>query len=851
MNFKRLLTFFCLLFLATSVAFAQSGKLKRAKQMMKDLDYVGSITLYNQILEGEDNSEAKINIAECYRKINDWVNAEFWYGQVVRLPEAQAIHKLYYGESLQRNGKCDLAKEWYEKYVKEAPDDLRGQYLVKACDYEDELMTKNAGIYEVKHMDFNSNLDDFGPAIYKNGVVFASERDKGSAVKRQHSWTGNPFLELYYVDAKSVTGKSDTGCNFLYSRPEKFSSTLNSKYHDASVTFNNEQNQIFFTRNNYLNGKTGKSDDGIVKLKVYFAKGNGSGWSDIESLPFNSEEYSTAHPTLSTDGKKLYFSSDMPGGFGGMDLYVSEQENGRWGPPMNLGPQINTEGHEVFPYFHKSNRLYFSSDGHIGLGGLDLYYMDEKAPGQWGEIINIGSPINTVSDDFGVVMNDEGTCGYFSSDRTGGAGRDDIYSFKKTAIPVEIYVFDKDTNLPIEGAEITNNCTTGKSSIKTGKDGKARFDMKIGECCTYSASKETYKKGDKEGCTKDLKESKLVVEIPLEKEQSFTLDGVVFDQSSGLPLSGALLVLTNDCGQKSDTLTTDNTGKYIFNLKKDCCYKVKAEKANYLAAFAEKLCAKSPDTTKLQANLTLQPLLENTLVDRTTTTQPSTTQPTTTTQQPTKTTKTTKDVAAADKPTSVYYDSALGEYIDPKTNKPANGERAGIKYKKGQIVESKSPIFDKSPTPPVGDGGSISYLLHIYYDFDQSYIRDEAQPELEKLLRMLNENPTFIIELASHTDSRGSNSYNNRLSQRRAEAVVRWLVKNGIDRDRLVPRGYGETVNVNNCSNNVPCSEREHQLNRRTEFRVLGCKGCIDDASARLSKPNENPKVSNCQGCPF
>ncbi len=850
MNFKRLFTLFCLVFLASSVMFGQSGKLKRAKQMMKDLNYVGAITLYNQILEGEDNGEAKINIAECYRKVNDWTNAEFWYGQVVRLPEALPIHKLYYGEALQRNGKCDLAKEWYEKYVKEVPDDLRGQYLVKACDYEDELMTKNAGIYDIKHMDFNSNLDDFSPAMYKNGIVFASDRDKGSAVKRSHCWTGNPFLELYYIDAKSV--KADTSCNFLYGKPEKFSNTLNTKYHDASVSFSADQSQIFFTRNNYLDGKTGRSDEGIVKLKVYSAKSSGNGWSNVESLPFNSDEYSTAHPTLSADGKKLYYASDMPGGFGGMDLYVSEQENGRWGPPMNLGPQINTEGNELFPYFHKSNRLYFASDGHIGLGGLDIYYMDEKAPGQWGEVVNIGAPINTIADDFGIVMDDPGTCGYFSSDRTGGAGRDDIYSFKKTAIPVEIFVFDIDTKLPIEGAEITNNCTAGKTSLKTGKDGKARLDMKIGECCTYTASKETYKKGDKEACSKDVKESKILIEIPLEKENAFTLDGVVFDQASGLPLSGAMLVLTNDCGQKSDTLTTDASGKYLFNLKKDCCYKVKAEKQNYLSSFAEKLCAKSLDSTKLRANLTMQPLLENTLVDKST--QPSNG------NVIEKNGTTVKDgmpksndniTTMTEKPTSVYYDSSLGDYIDPKTNKPANGEHGGIKYKKGKIVESKSPIFDKSPTPPIGESGAISYLLHIYYDFDQSYIRDEGVPELEKLQRMLNENPSLIIELASHTDSRGSNSYNNRLSQRRAEAVVRWLVAHGIERDRLVPRGYGETVNVNKCSNNIPCSEKEHQLNRRTEFRVLGCRGCMDDAASHISKPNENPKVSNCQGCPF
>ncbi|MEM8909591.1 MAG: flagellar motor protein MotB, partial [Bacteroidota bacterium] len=544
--------------------------------------------------------------AECSRKVGNAEDAEYWYGQVVRLAESEPIHKLFYGQMLQRNGKCDLAKEWYEKYVEEVPDDLRGQYLVKACDYEDELMTKNAGVYELKHLEFNSNLDDMSPTIYGKGLIFASERDKGIAIKRTHTWTGNPFLELYYLDAKPVD-KTECG-EYVFGAPKKFSNDLNSKFHEAAVTFNNDQTQLYFTRNNYVKGKPGKSDDGIVKLKVFSATKTGDNkWGDMEGLPFNSDEYSVAHPTLTPDGNRLYFASDMPGGFGGMDLYLSEKENGRWGPPLNLGPSINTEGQEIFPYYDARERLYFSSDGQIGLGGLDIYYMEDKGDSEWGPIENLGYPINTISDDFGIVFNEEGTCGFLTSDRDGGAGRDDIYSFKKIASPVQVIVYDRETKEPIESATVVNDCTG--NTLTTDAEGKIVVDMKMNECCTFSATMEGYLPNEEQGCTKDIPVGEPVfVEIPMDKEMEFDLEGVVFDQSTGLPLEGATITLTNDCDKDEQIYTTDGTGAYYFVLDKDCCYVVKGEKDGFIAASVGDQCTRGETKSlTLQVNLNLQP----------------------------------------------------------------------------------------------------------------------------------------------------------------------------------------------------------------------------------------------------
>ncbi len=816
-------------------AIAQSGKLKLAQQKMDNLDYIGAIELYNQILESHDDPTAKINLAEAYRKINDTPNAEFWYGQVVRLPQAEPIHKLYYGMMLQRNGKCDIAREWYQQYVDLTPSDQRGRYLLRACDYEDELMTKSAGIFEVENCSFNSSSDDFSPYFYKAGLVFSSERDTNPIIRRTHTWTGNPFLELYYIDFKQ--SNKDAGCgNYTFGRPEKFSNEINTKYHDASVSFSRNGEEVFFTRNNFLDGKKEQDDAGIMRLKIFYARSEGEGkWGPLQSLPFNSNEYSVAHPSISADGTKLYFASDMPGGFGGMDLYVSEKESGRWGPPLNLGPEVNTEGHEIFPYAAIDNKIYFASDGHVGLGGLDIFFTSDKGGRTWATPENLGYPINTIADDFSIVFNEQGTCGFFASDRQGGVGRDDIYSFKKTAITVEVLVYDEKTEVPLEGATVYVACK--KDSMTADADGKIRFDMKLDACCDLYASMKDYRPGESEACTYDLTLSdKLEVKIPLGRATEFDVEGIVFDNLTGLPMAGATVTLENDCGKPlAESFRTSQTGRYYFKLDKDCCYKLKATQEGYFAGIAENVCTRGKEESEtLKENLYLQPTSITAIPG----------------QDPGKLIDKMKTKGAPET-SYTYYDPTTDTWMDKDTRLPADGKYPdGKMYEKG-VLKGGGDDFVESPKKPTAEDPTIPYLLHIYYDFDQAYIREDAIPELTKLHKLLEENTQYIIEIGSHTDARGSNHYNQRLSQRRAESVVRWLSDKGISRSRLVARGYGETVNVNDCVNNVPCSEREHQMNRRTEFKVIGCTNCIDPSKTLLSKENKNVRVDECKSCPF
>lgn len=811
---------FCICFLGLAIAAHAQSELKKPKKMMDNLNYQGAIMEYLSILKKKDYSEAKINLADCYRKVGDWENAEYWYSQVVRLTEAQPIHKLYYGMALQHNGKCSDAKQWYSEYTSSVPDEIRSRNLERACELEEELKTKNAGIYEVTHLSFNSALDDFSPTIDGNKLVFASERDQGSSVKRVHCWTGLPFLELYEVETKGECSPSQS-----FGKAQKFSSKLNSKYHDAVVTFAKDDSEIYFTRNNLLDGKVGKDKDGAVRLKIYSAKKTGKdSYGELTSLPFNSDEYSVTHPSLSSDGNKLYFSSDMPGGYGGMDLYVSERENGRWGAPKNLGPQINTENTEVFPTVTDST-FFFASDGHIGLGGLDIY-MVNMTDGMLAtsNIDNLGYPLNSSSDDFGLVLNSDGTCGYFTSDRPGGSGRDDIYNFVKTGAPVELYVYDESNKKPIHNATVNNACTNLKKT--TNEKGITMFEVRKDDCCDFLATADGYIPNTVKGCVQKVGfNTKERIEIPLKRALMFKLEGVVFDQATGLPISGATVNLVNDCNKENPTaVTTDETGRYSFTLDPDCCYSVKGAKNNYLTSSQDNQCTKGLDKDfTFQTKLYLQPTVVS---------------------------QTNKEVINA--PT---YQKPV---LNPQTNKyetttstgtpqVVTGVYDGVHYKDGKIVES-TPMWEPSPVQQ-GEGSPIAYLLNVYYDFDKCNIREgEGVDELNKLLTMMKDNPNLIVEVASHTDSRGSDRYNTRLSQRRAESVMKWLCKRGIERSRIIAKGYGEVSPVNDCRNQIKCDERQHQMNRRSEFRILGCRNCEEQMK---STPNDNTKVDPCVGCPF
>ncbi len=788
-----------LLFLFPLCAGAQS-RLTRANNAMRELDYISAILLYQQVLEKDNNPEAMINLAECYRKINDPENAERWYAEVVQLPQAKAIHRLYYGMMLQTNGKCEEAKKWFALYLQENPDDARAQFLAASCERQSELLHKSQDIYTVRNLPFNSNLDDFSPTVVGNTVIFASDRDNGSIIKRTNLWTGNPFSELYRVN---FTPNGAQPGDFQYSRPEKYSNSLNTRFHEAAVAVSSDGQTIYFTRNSFSEGKTGRSEDGLVKLKIFEGHWNTAAgdWKQVEGLPFNSDEYHVAHPTLSPDGQQLYFSSNMPGGYGGMDLYVSNLDNGQWTVPLNLGPVVNTEGNEIFPFMAADHRLYFASNGHLGLGGLDIFYTTaQQAAGAWNLPVNLGAPINSTHDDFAITFGPDLAWGFFTSDRSDGVGRDDMYGFQKMAVPVEVLVLDSQTRQPVGGA-LVQDLQSGLT-MTTGADGKIALDMRPGDCSDFSAGKKGYDSAQIKGCSGTSLEQATLLEIMIQKQTNFVVQGIVFDMADGLPAEGARVTLTNDCGlPQLPMMTTGQDGRYKFKLDRNCCYKVKAEMPGYITDVADGLCTKglTTDRVTLKSNLSLQPYrdADGFVLERPTVEEP----------------------AAAAGP---RYNDLSGMYENPDGSLATFSLGNGLEVQEGVLLADGVP---DAPDNTTWKRGSEGFLVNLYYDFKEVAFRDESLPDLEKLLRTLQENLDLRIEIDSYTDARGAADFNLEFSQRRADQVVQWLIDHGIARDRLVARGFGESKPINACNDDVPCSEEEHQMNRRTEFRIIGEHG--------------------------
>ncbi len=744
---KKHLATWLLLLCCMVGGWSQNPKMKRADLYMKALDYPAAIALYRELATKNNLPEAKIRLAEAYRKVQDYPNAEHWYAEAVKAGEAPPTIFLHYGQVLQRNGKCEEAQSWYNYYLQLRPYDMRKRHLQRACDYEAELMRKSIQKYAIHHPDFNAPAEDIGPAFYENGLVFASGRSDATASKRIG------FLDLFFVEIQP--GETPDALP-TYGQPERFSNRLQSRYHEGMVAFNHDFTELFVTRNQSL--PKGADPQATIPLEIIQAVRRPDGvWSEPQPLPFCNTRFSVAHPSLRSDGRRLFFSSDMPGGFGGKDIYyVDRYEDGRWGPPVNLGPGINTESDELFPFYFQG-RLYFASDGHVGLGGLDIFYVDDLSNNDWSAVENPGAPLNTAYDDFGLIWNQEGISGYFTSNRPGGLGADDIYMVTTYWMQIPLDVVDVQTGTPLLMAYVRD--TTGRTTVQMNQ-GRPFVSLPAGACAPLVCQMEGYETRTQMICA-DPNNPQAVQILMTPKVRGMQIIGRIFDQQSGKPLAGVRVQPTSKDCAALPVVTSDANGTFVWQTETltNCCIMLRLEKNGYFAQTMSRPICLSPEKPRVQLEqLYLQPF-------------------------------------------SIQEDTPSAE----------------------ATIHSDAPF--RASARPTREDGSIAYVLNIYYDFEKTNIREDAVPELQKLQQLLQDNPDLLVEISSHTDSRGSERYNQRLSQKRAEAVVNWLAARGIQRSRLVPKGYGENLLVNDCKDDVPCSDEAHQLNRRTEFRVIGRVG--------------------------
>ena len=644
----RLLTFSVALLSSTSLLFAQPEKeLEKANEMYKNFSYVDAIKIYERIAQkGFVNQEMLQSLGNAYYYNAEYKKALPWYEQLFQEGKYKVKPEYYYryAQALKSVGDYTQADKMMAKFVELTnANDTRAALFEENKDYQ-TVIKNNSGRFQLNNASINTENSEYGTALYGDKIVFAGATDARKAKHGVSQWTGESFYDLYeaeHFDQKLGNRKP-------------FSSSVNTQFNESTPVFTKDGNTMYFTRNNYVNKKLASDIENTILLKILRAtKDKNGNWGDIVEVPFNSDQYNVAHPALSPDEKYLYFASDMPGSFGNSDIFrVEILGDNQYGTPENLGNIINTAGRESFPYISKDNVLYYSSDGIPGLGGLDIFAVKFNDDGSTSKPVNIGMPGNSADDDFCFVFNSDSKIGFLTSNRPGGKGKDDIYSFHE--------------------------------------DKPLLFS-----------------------CQKNIK-------------------GIVKDAKTKAIIANAKVILSDKVMKEISTDQSKTDGTFTFEKVNcnDSHYYLRGEKEKYETA---------------EVNVTVG-----------------------------------KD--------EVVYEILL----NPRQ----------VAVEKGMDL---AKVFE---------------IKEIKFDYNKANIRPDAAVELTKIVEVMREYPKMKIDIRSHTDSRGADSYNLKLSDRRAKATLEWIVKQGIDRKRLKAKGYGETRLVNGCSNGVPCTEEEHQENRRSEFIV-------------------------------
>ncbi|MGL4581348.1 MAG: OmpA family protein [Flavobacterium sp.] len=668
------ITLMTLLSLCSTIGTAQNHYIKKANKEIERMAYGDAIKTYERLVaKGKQADDILMNLAKAYYENGMYLEANHWYSKLYEkvsspndIKDVDAFYK--YIQTIRTTGDYALASAKMELLVEKAPNDGRVKKYLSDPNYLEQVNTNRDG-YRVKQLNsVNTAGSEYGSALYKGEIVYASSTNKKGKHKKTHSWTNDPYTKLYSAPVRidGYVGKA-----------KPFAKKLEGNFNEANAIFTADSRAMYFSSNNRAD-KSLRYSDGALMVNLYRAYSFGSGkWGDVEKLSINVDHGNTAHPALTPDQDWIYFSSDRPGGYGQSDLYrVRLYRDGTMGTPENLGDKINTDGRESFPFVSSDNVLYFASDGHPGLGGLDLFGVQIYDDGTFGEVVNLGNTINSPYDDFAMYLDPEAKFGFITSNRPNGQGKDDLYYVR----------------------------------------------MKQG------------------------------TELNIAQE----IRGVVIDKDTKRPILDAFVYLYDSKHRLIEEIEVDKRGEYVF---KD----VKVNRDYYLGVKSNGYVSEETSVEDVDKN-----------------------------------------------------DVVVVKFELAKANSNFNNRE------NDHYGQAHYDAYNKA-TKELKKGDDISShmaLAPIYFNHDSFIIRNDAQQELIKIASVMKAKSSVKIEVRSHTDSNGSDAYNNRLSQRRADATVEWLISQGISPLRLNGVGKGESEIINRCKNNVPCSEKEHQVNRRSEFII-------------------------------
>ncbi|MEO1033516.1 MAG: OmpA family protein [Bacteroidota bacterium] len=553
------------------------GQTKLADKFFKNYGYIKAIELYEKAVEkGDKSAHVLTRLGDAYYNNSNSEKAAYWYGEALKEHkkiEAEYVYK--YIQSLRSIGKYEEADQWFKELsaAQQGDSRLKG-YNPDEVDLYDKLTSKNEVVVKVDNLPFNSEKSDFGSYIFDNKLYFSSARNDDGKV---YSWNKEPFLDLFQVELTDDDGVITYGTAL-----ELPSNGVNTEYHEASVALTNDGKTLYFTRDNVNKRNRLKYDKrGTTHLKLYKASLVNDQWTNIVELPFNDDISSTGHPALSPDNKTLYFVSDRDGGLGQSDLYaVAINDDGSYGEPENLGEKVNTEGREMFPFVAKDSTLYFSSDGHLNLGLLDIFKSD-IIKGIRTEPENIGAPYNSGYDDFAFFVNSDTQRGYFSSNRPNGKGSDDIYSFNSQQCKQDIAGTARDSrsNIVLTGVTIRLIDETGKVVDEAfTKDGEYTFTVDCDKTYTVVGSKPDYKDDQQTVNTTTDNEKVNTVDLNLEPlivDDQIVINPIFFDFDKWNIRTDAQYELENivDVMRKHPTMVikieshTDSRGGDRYNMR--------------------------------------------------------------------------------------------------------------------------------------------------------------------------------------------------------------------------------------------------------------------------------------------
>lgn len=710
------------------------GAEKEGDDAIRSLNIEKAVKAYKKaISESSENARVKEKLANVLL-ITDKNNREAvsMFADMYKKGQLSAPGALKYAQILSATKNYAEAANVYNMIRGKGDEDDKGkitaEYFKNITEPQPSIKLRNVS-------EINTSMSDFSPMFYRKGITYVTTSQKRTGTGYDMKSTNYDLFTDVYIAEKTYGEMLRKGPQLL--------KNVDQKYMQGPMTFSKDFGVMYLTKTNTEGTKVNKapSDKKTVNLKIFRVnyKGGVDDWSEMTEVKLvndsKSDDYSYAHPAFSSDDQTLIFASNMPGGQGGTDLWMVKRVGLEWGTPENLGPKINTPGEEKFPYLSNDGNLYFASDGHPGLGGLDIFKATVEN-NSFSAPENLGTPFNSKDDDFGFIIDQNNREGYFTSNRAGGIGDDDIYQWKNLDLKLTVKVVSSKTKQPIENATVTGDCLKESASNITDATGIYKSGFKQAKTCTLTISKPGFV--EKKVVVNKLTDSKTInVDMEDDLVPTMKLQVLVLDKATNQPIPNANVVVRQ-------TSTNDEVGA---NTNKDGMLKAGGMISN--------------EIYNISAS------------------------------------KTNEDG-------SKYLSNSVILNTNGKT--PPETLMATIYLDKAEI-------------------GKTFKIDNIYFDVAKWNIKPASAAELEKIVKLLYENPTMEIEMGSHTDCRSSAASNATLSNKRAASTVEYLVSRGISRARLQYRGYGESMLVNNCACEGPikstCSEYEHQQNRRTEFKIL------------------------------